>query len=401
MDTHDLNIKHPEYERRSHVWDEVYYFNAPHEAMQNRERWIKKRPFEDEELYRDRLNRFAYTPVLSDAIWDLLKLMATGNIDTNPDLPQSKNLWLRMARSMMVYGVLWTSLVGDDAVVMNPTSILNWGYGSDGELDFVVVRTYSESTQLFEKPKRLTHWDVIERSRIRRWTAEDNHSPELVSDSTNEVGRVFFQMSTVPNEYWVAALCMIKQIQYVVVESCGYDAATLMYIQRTFKPIQTPDGDLDNTYLGDGEPDIETDNRTVVKGDFAFVEPSGSSIVQTREYQSNLERQIKDIVSRGTFNVSQNANQSAQSKSFDYANVSNHVLRYASLVNETFTQHLSSLYGIPYEMTGMQDFQINRLQSVIDVSTNLMPLAEQIPEESLSRWFQYVGSVLDNSNRLT
>ena len=396
MNNNRYDIHHPDLQRVKEIWDEVYFYEHPQLASQERHRWIIRRPGETDELYQARLKHFTYTPILLDAVQDFIKKLTVDKISCEPALPGIADLYQKLNMSIMLYGTVVAVILPNGAIdIINPATLINWSGNS--QLDFAVLKSQQPVTEFLEKPYTVTTWNCFTRDELITHKRFSDNKPEITESQPNRLGFVPVFRINVDNQLWLAKSCYLKQRQHFVIENSLMDAATTLYVQRTLKPNPLPDDDLTQSYLDTSN--VETSNHHLIEGDFKFVEPTGSSVKTCLAMLEKIETQVNEIVSRGSLNTGINARQSQSglSKQYDYSDYENHVRAFADgskrVLNELLTWY-SQYSRESYTLFGANDFGVDVRGQMIDQTLEMLPLMEYLSDDAKTRWFKSLEEIL-------
>lgn len=298
----DLEIQHPEYKALSPYWRTIRDLKEGVIAItKNLTKYLPKRPDEDDELYRLRLNKFSYTPVMGDAVAKYAAKLAGSPVhlsnaddpfwqefrsnNNNPDAAPRKESKLlnELFTSMLYYARVW--VVGDrpdlgvqprslyESMGLNnrpfvqlyePLEVPYWG------TDWAIVKHYYPLVAPFQAPKTICRWcyhntttvvpyeaevklktvvdsegnkyNTLDRVLIGdRWLPWDDAEAVLepVPNKTwqHNLGVRLVTTMELPSESWVCKNVFNKQIQHLRIENAWTDAG---YLSGTVQRIFTP-----------------------------------------------------------------------------------------------------------------------------------------------------------------
>ncbi|MEH1858039.1 MAG: hypothetical protein V7L21_08560 [Nostoc sp.] len=150
-----------------------------------------------------------------------------------------------------------------------------------------------------------------------------------------------------------------------------YDLLTLAYFQRSFKRVQTPDSDLENSY--EDSPPIPTGLQYVTELEkFEWNEPHGYIVQHMSDSLKAIEDQVRDLVSSGGLSSSNGAViQSGASKQMDFQKQEIMLRAYGEILIDVYQDVLqlvakaAGLNGEGISVTGLNSFENDSLDSLI------------------------------------
>jgi len=398
MDLETLKALHPVYGGNLGLWNEIDMCMQPGIARNRAAKFCPQRPGEAPELYKARLERFAFTPLLSQAVRDLVKKLQTGTllVDIDPPLLSEQN-WLELAGSILadwvVYGVTYLMAVsvegGLSFSTLAPTTVTNWS--TDAAEPWFVFKT-NRYTPL-EKPGKVEFipcYGVYQAGVVEYYREKGGKAVSLDTESA------YITRCAVPENYWLAQFGVSKQIQHTWLENNMTDAAGNLYIQRVRK-TPTDSGDLTDTYINSVTGAVVTSNSHVVEGDFQFVEASGSSVMTSLAVLTKLEEQLRQIFS--LLPAGGNSNLSGESKRYDYAGLANTLVAFGSMLTTTLRDFLTGatqrLLGVEANIgvSGLDNFELNPLEVLLAQSEQLEKLPK-LPDSVVRVWYARLSNSL-------
>lgn len=404
-----LNLEHPEYQFHRGAWQTIQELVSGGSVMSaNRQKYLMSRVGEASELYAKRLQQFVYTPVLADAVRDLVKKLRTGMLNVNvtdPLIESSQKLYDNMEllgevmRHWVLFGRCWTAIDADHKgvplpKVISPIEVINWGY-SEGQLDWVVVRTQEVRSRLFQPHEIVTIWTVTDRLSVKRYEMVKGSSAKLVTEyPLLRPGKCPFILNMCKGELWTGSQAYLKQLQHLWVENGVTDASTTLYIQRVIKPNPMPDDDLGESYLNSTEGGgVYSSNAHIIEGDFQFQEASGSSITVNMSLLGKIEMQIKAIVAMGAME-SQGAIESGESKKYDYADYSATLAEYGHNLTVYYRRLLAEMIELTggqidtlLDVSGLDTFELSNVDTMLLQAEAIDKVAHNLSESALKTWY--------------
>jgi len=270
-----LRIKHPEYAAMEEVWTDISMLQQGAKAVPDMaRRFIKRRLSETPDEYHDRLSRVTYTPVMPDAIRDLVKSLRTGGLLVDspgygPWDTEGFN-WLNLCSDIItdtaLYGRAVLVLTSDGPTTVSPLQLTNYG---DGWV--TLTDRYHKSGGPLQDYKLVTRYTVIDDTDSRVVEVIDG---VVASDTTQPHGLQGLPVLILdaPPELFTGAMALRKAIQHFVIDNVVYEGANNLYIQRYMQRPAVPEDDLHDTY------EVDSGNEHIIMGTFGFSEAGGSSI---------------------------------------------------------------------------------------------------------------------------
>lgn len=302
-----LQIEHPEYKALSATWRTIGDLKDGVGAIKrNIEKYLPKRPSEDNELYQLRLAKLSYTGILSDSVNKYSSKLAgspvhlSGGIDpfwevfrgnnANPKsgIRKESNLLKDLFGSLLYFGRTWAAIDRPDLGV-NPKSAyearglqnnpfvclydpLEVIYWAD---DWAVSRQIYPLVKPFENPKTIARWtywglneNIIYESEVTLKATKDSEGNHYDCISQVRIGNEWMPWESdaaiieptkvwnhglnirlistlcLPSEQWVCNHVYNKQIQHLRIENAWTDAGYLSgIVQRIFTPPDVPPAD--------------------------------------------------------------------------------------------------------------------------------------------------------------
>ena len=355
-----LEYKRPEYVYFLSTWETIADLKEGAVAMlRNVQKYCPQRVDEDEDLYNARLAKFAYTPVMSNAIREFTSKLAgaplhlsgiddqdfwqTFRDNTNGQRQSQRRneneLINQLFSSLLYYGRVYVavdtpaqavtprseyeaSLYGllPYVLVYEPQHVPNWGN------DWFLTKQFYTDAQPLQMPRTMCRWCVwtpesvkvyesevmthatsnwvIERVNVAgQWIMANNGqvTVPLVSEWNHGLGRCPMTTLTLPTELWTGNSVYTKQLQHTLIESGWTEAGSVAgTIQRIFTPQPPPQ--MDDPRFTYEQPDYSElsqvgNNHVLIGADYRFVESSGVAIKATSDQLAIIESQIKDLVS--------------------------------------------------------------------------------------------------------
>jgi len=408
-----LNLVHPHVASRRQVWAEISELIDPELVRANSHRYIPKRPGEQPDLYNLRRSRFTYTPVLATAVRDLVKKLKTGQLRIESEFTpltdslanfNSVGFLSELMRLCVLYGECWVLITSNEfgepePVALPPTSVLN--YNLTGDNPWAVVKSLDyESPEEPGEVLLVERWVVITPTAVKTYTKPvDNSRPLTLTQETSLTYRALPVLRfTVPVELWTAVSCITKQRQHVYVENSLTDSASNLYIQRVRSNPPVADSDLGETYVNQVTHAVVTSNAHVVEGDFSFVEASGSSVTTNMALLTQIEEQIRGLVSL-LQNNGVGRDTSGESKKYDYSNLADTLTSYGVVLVHAYQHILERMALVGWGQTvevavnGLDSFELSTLGALLEQSVLLQQLPP-LPPTALRLWYSKLAGAL-------
>lgn len=453
-----LEAQHADYRYYKPFWDIISDLREGATAITRKsELYLPKRPGEDEAIYRLRLAKLSYTPVMANAIREFTAKLAAAPVyvegsdevfinafrDSTDGKGRDEAELLNLIFSVLLYfgrvfvavdrpnlGLNPRSAFEDLGIynqpyvtVYEPLNVTNWGD------DWYLTRQLVNDYQPLEEPRKLARWTI--------WTAEEIavyeapvklNNQGVISDvlvnSTwagvatekalvplktsvkHGLGKCPMLSLTLPQEMWTGSNVYLKQLQHMRIESSWTDAGTMAgTIQRIFTP--TPPPPADDPRVVYEEPDysqIKTDNAHVLVGaDFKFVESSGTAIASLTDQLETIERQIKALVSMSYSSVAKATFvQSGASKQVDQAHLSDSMKAYGKKVIQLYQdilQLVCKVAGKPEDVAvfGLDTYDNDTVEGMLDRASQIMAVIDLIPPTALKLWYGKLTSLMTGS----
>lgn len=405
-------------------------------------KYLPIRPGEDQDIYRLRIKKFTYTPVMTTAIREFVaKLVSSslhisgatgsfwGEFRTSLDGAGQDELDLltEVFTTLLYYGkcylavdstvpaTLPRSLAEDTQVkpflrVYSPLDVLNEGkdwyltrtvtYNNSPTEDATAISRWTyftpEEIAVYETEVQLGYGEVGETLVARaksggRWyqvatrSATVEKHPDSVVHNLGECPMVCLEL---PSELWVAHTVMSKQLQYIRIESSWDNAGDIAgTVQRVFTP--TPPSPVDDPSKLYVEPDysqLQSSNAHILIGNkFAFVESTGGAITNLTSQLETIKTQINDLVSMGYKTSSDSGranNQSGVSKQTDMTLLEDSMRSFGKKVANLYERALKlvSRWAGLNEDISVQGLDTYSVNSLEEVVTTTVSLQPLLPQ---------------------
>nr|WP_322714547.1 hypothetical protein [Nostoc sp. ChiSLP03a]MDZ8215801.1 hypothetical protein [Nostoc sp. ChiSLP03a] len=456
-----LESKNAEYEQMLTVLNEIDLLVSGGYKLKNAIRhFLPQRPGEDNEIYEIRLKKFTYLNILSANINEQVSKLANApmtieGLDVNPkfwsafredtDLAgrSEKNLISLLFRELLKFKKIYVHVDKNKSdiiplnklqeeflglrpyiVTYSPLQVINWSE-SKSKLNWLKIRQISEdNSNPIATPRKVCTWTIIDSKYIAKYSAVveldgkgsiTKVGDELINNETtinllappieHGFGTVPVFKIELPDQLWVADQAASKALEHLRTDCSKYDLLTMAYFQRTFKRIQTPDSDLEQTYTND-EP-LPTGLQHVIELDkFEWAEPKGDIIKHMAESLKAIEAQVRDLISSGGVSSSNGAvTQSGVSKQMDFAKQEAMLRSYGEIIIDFYQDLLqlvakaAGIDGSKISVTGLNSFENDTLDSVLmkldSVSKlNIESLKANLPPSALKVIYEQMVALL-------
>ena len=207
----------------------------------------------------------------------------------------------------------------------------------------------------------------------------------------------------VEDQYWLSNNAYLRQLEHLRELNSKHDINTMLYIQRTFKPREKKEDDLEfvtdevDSGISSGNPYIlDVEN-------FSFNEPSGSSSKTLFESLENISSDIRRIYGLGPKETTKGAlERSGASKEIDFITVrdilENVGISIVYLMNEVYNR-IGVIIGYNREIlvTGLDNFQVSLLGNDVDVALKVQDIETSVSPTALTLFYQRLSHELSPS----
>ncbi|MFN6486285.1 MULTISPECIES: hypothetical protein [unclassified Nostoc] len=455
-----LESKNAEYVQLQPALNEIDLLVSGGYRLKNAIRYfLPQRPGEENEIYETRLKKFTYLNILSANINEQVSKLANApmtidGLDANPkfwsafredtDLAgrSEKNLITLIFRELLKFKKVFIHVdkpksevapvnkLQEEAlglrpyvVTYNPLQVINWSE-SKGKLNWLKIRQISEdNSNPIAASRKVCTWTIIDSNYIAKYSAiveldGKGNITKVNSEMTNAdttislvslIPHGFNQVPVLkielPDQLWVADQAVSKAVEHLRTDCSKYDLLTLAYFQRTFKRVQTPDSDLEQSYTND-EP-LPTGLQHVIELEkFEWAEPKGDIIKHMAESLTAIEGQVRDLVSSGGVSSSTGAlSQSGVSKQMDFVKQEAMLKSYGETIIDTYQDLLqlvaiaAGIDGSKISVTGLNSFENDSLDSALvkldSVSKlNIESLKANLPPSALKVIYEQMVALL-------
>ncbi|MFS0515137.1 hypothetical protein ACEYW6_10490 [Nostoc sp. UIC 10607] len=456
-----LEAKNVEYEQMLPALNEIDLLVSGGYKLKNAIRhFIPRRPGEEVELYETRIKKHTYLNILSTNINEQVSKLANSpmtieGLELNPkfwsafredtDLSgrSEKNLITLIFRELLKFKKIFVHVDKPKSEVApinkaqeeslglrpyivsySPLQVINWSE-SKGKLNWLKIRQISEdNSNPIAAPRKVCTWTIIDGTYIAKYSAfveldGKGNITKINSEMTNADTTISLQSPPIehgfgtvpvfkielPDQLWVADQAASKALEHLRTDCAKYDLLTMAYFQRTFKRIQTPDGDLENSY--ENQEPLPTGLAHVLELDkFEWSEPHGYMIEHMSKSLQSIETQVRDLVAAGGVSSSNAAlSQSGISKQMDFVKQEAMLKSYGEIITDFYQDLLqlvakaAGIDGSKISVTGLNSFENDTLDSVLmkldSVSKlNIQALKDNLPPSALKVIYEQMVALL-------
>jgi hypothetical protein len=443
-----LQSVHPEYASLLPIYKEIELLaSGGYKLKAQIKQFLPRRPGEDSDIYEARLNKFTYANVLGQAISKQLSKFNNSAINIsgieknqtfwddfrdNTDLAgrSEKNLISNIFRELLKFKKVYlhadkrkldiaplnkaqeeTLGIRPYVTLYSAMQVTNWSE-SKGQPDWIkVYQIVQDTTNPLFPPQTKAIWTFIDTTYIARYEAyveldsEGNIKNVLNSEDKggngdeadiyltslvpHNLGTIPVIKVEVPDDLWTCDQAASKALEHLRTDCSKYDMQTLAYFQRTFKRVMTPDGDIHATYEDNEAPPTGLQHVLELEK-FEWSEPQGHILTHLRESLTQIETQVRDLVSLGGVSSSLGAvQQSGVSKQLDLHNQETILKSYGQILVDAYQdllQIVAKSQGISDLVTvsGLDKFELDNLDNLLTsikelVNINLSTLQTQLP----------------------
>lgn len=443
---------HPEYLELLPVWQRIDDIVVGSPAFLSKPQvYIGRRPGEDDELYRERLKKSSYTPVVMPAIRRLVSKLTSAPVTvsgidkgaypwsqlmTAMDGDRSdESQWLAdVFKQLLLYGQI--SIAVDKhksaarsrleserqvpyCVVFPVETVRNWGDGwtltrtietrqlpLEEAQTFAVWRIWTnDETAVYECPIKLDRYGAIAKLKVADEWRPFKHDLNIPKSDASVPTQGICQLVThrLPPGMRLGFDLYPKQIQHFVIESSWTEAGAVTgSVQRVFTPsAPVPTADPRTTYDKPDYSEVEFGNNHVLVGaGFRYEESTGAAISALTSQLETIERQIKTIAALDSGSVTLGAiEQSGKSKEIDQIALQESMRSYGSRVCQLYEDVLNVVAAMTRvsdrpSVTGLSEYTSDNLDSMLDGADSLLKIAAWLPNTALVVWFTKLSLLL-------
>lgn len=443
-----LQAEHPEYAAvKAHLEKIRLLAEGGWRLRERLPEFLKQRPGEEDEIYEARLEKFSYSNVLGGAISQLSSKITSGTVHLSNAEPES--FWeefredtngqgrteLQLIEKLFSEGLKYRTVFAHvdkptspqqprnraeeealglrSKVVLYPAIQVPLYKERNGQLEWLKVYQISDHITPFSNPLKLARWKFIDSTYIATYESfvkldsqgqilelldeqgeplplDEEPKVSLVSLVQHGFGSIPVTRLELPDDKWSTNQAYGIAEQCLRLECHRYDLLTAAYLQRTYKPIQSPDHDLDNSYTSSDDP-LPTGLQYVLELDrFEWAEPEGKIIPSINSSLEQAEKQIRTLLGTGGAYVQEAVEASGVSKAMDFVIEDERLKAYGHLL----TDCLQDLYQLVSKaegqsnpglaVSGLDEFGGDRLDDLIDTLTKLLSIDMTMLERALT-----------------
>lgn len=458
-----LETQHPDYAAIKATLTKIDDLTAGgHQLEAKKTQYLKPRPGEETDLYKLRLEKFTYTNILGLAIAQQTSKLSGGDLTISGLEPREK-FWSWFREHTNPKGRSEKDLISDSfrqglkfktcywhvekpysdlqpatkqheemmgltpyVCIYSPLEVINWDEGDRG-LQWIKVRQLAVKPSPFDKPLTKATWTFVTDAHTAKYEAlvklnQKGAIAEIVDEKgepigsgedaaiplmrlvTHGVGQLPVLKLEIPDDLWVTNQAYLKAMEHLRLENSRSDTAEMVgYVQRTYKPVQSPDTDLDHTFV-DSVEDIKSGNQYIIKGDFAFNEASGASLASVGGVLQEIRDTIQDMIGMARASATKGAvEQSGISKKLDYV-VQELILKaYGAIVCDRYQdllQMVGRVAGFPaaeveaISVTGLNSFDVDSLDTLLAIALELQMVLRNLPPTVVKLFYQQLSNLL-------
>lgn len=441
----ELGAEHPEYKANAPIWRTIDTLKRGYPAIKyNVNKYLPKRPVEDNELYALRTAKMSYTPIMGrivgtyvgkmvsagvgfpekvDGMWDTLR---ANNSRPGATKRSELSLMSEVLTSLLHFGRVHIALDIPDVTVrsnyelrkskvmpyftvLSPLEVINWG--SDWVMlkqfiqrsePFAEASTYALFTYVgvdvraeYEVPVKLAdkedadnnlYTDINRVMWKGEWLVPNEDHRYPVTKVTQGVGIDRIVSSTVSEEKWLCLSLYNKQVSHLRMENAWVDSG---YLSGTVQRVFTPEDAKPND-----DPRVSYSNKNVSKElekagnahiligkGYSFVESTGDALKNLEGMLDKIEAQMKEIANLHFASGDKGTlQQSGASKRVDMALLEGNLTEYGSLVLDIYNELLSKV-AVMFKLQPVEVTGLNDFQDK-DVTdvTNAITAVATLPD---------------------
>lgn len=428
-----LESQHPHYTEMLPVWNEINLLaSGGYKLKKAIKRFLPKRVGEDAEVYESRISKYTYLNILASAITDVTAKVANGSLlvsnadnttisnfreDTNLAGRDEKSLISYLLREVIKFKTIFIHTdktrsqvnpinkaqeellnIKPYVTTYSPFEVVSWSE-QRGKLEWIKVRQVIEDTSNpLVAPTIKVIWTFIDSASVTRYVATnvelgsdgkiDKIGEELVNDDStislvesvqHNLGEIPVVKVELPDQFWLTDQAAPKALEHLRIDCSKYDLLTFAYFQRTYKKVQTPDSDLEESYADSDNEPPQTGLQYVLELDkFEWSEPRGHVIPMQMDSLKQIENQVKTLLSQGGVSAELGAvAQSGMSKQMDFAKEETLLRFYGQVICNAYQKVLKLVaksVGFPSEsisVSGLNNFENDNLDSQVARLTSL------------------------------
>ena len=362
----DIDQKHPEYIAYAPFLRTIHDLRKGSlSILNNLDKYIPKRPDEDDKVYKLRKEKFSYTPVMLDTINKYTSKLVTSPIHVTSN-DKDATFWQKFRENnggatnrnekelikdifsnYLYYKTCWLAVDKPETVkvkslyeeerlihqnapyilLYNPLNVIHWGSDWSITRQFKVITeplkpSVTKCIWVIRKPNENIVYEAevelktcidcqgnayedIDKVKVGNEWVKYNDEEAVVTYSHNWVhnlGKPLISKSSVSDEQWVCLSVYLKQIQHLRIENAWTDAGYLSgIVQRLYTPNDPSPSD--DPRITYNQPDYS--KELIPAGNSTILIGKSYSFVEsTGSALSNLEKQLDKIESQIRYLIS-------------------------------------------------------------------------------------------------
>jgi hypothetical protein len=431
LELETLELEHPDFSAIKEELEQIDLLTSGGWRLKREIKdFLPKRAGEPIEVYKERIKKFSYVPILADAIRKQSVRISNGTVNVSGFDPVDADFWqmfrehvdgddrteMSLVTKLFTEGLIFgrtyahvdkpkspfspRNQAEEEALGLDPyitlysaLEVTNWSEIDNDDLAWIKVRQMSvDTSNPLAEPRLVCTWTIIDDQFVARYKAfvevDDDGCITAVLDSSGKpkqkklvslveeiphgLGVCPVLKFELPSELWLVDQCAGLAYSHLRMNCHLFDLTTAAYFQRTFKRVQTPDLDLDQSFVDSKGPNIGLEH--VLELDtFTWNEPKGDILVHLMSALEKTARQIYECISM-TMLSDQNkghVQQSGVSKELDFAMSSESLKAFGRLLCDCL-QDLYQLVSLfrgktapDLSVSGLDSFETDNLSGLV------------------------------------
>jgi hypothetical protein len=411
--------------------------------------FLKIRAGEEKEIYEARLEKFAYSGVLGSCISQMAAKLTSGTIhlsntsnesfwekfreNNNGEGRTENQLVEQLFAESLKYKTVYVhadkpkapveprSRAEEEALglrtnlVLYPAVQVPMWSESNGKLTWIKVFQITDDTSdPLRKPLKKARWTFIDGEQIATYESfvKIGRKGEILAllDSKGEpvlggtdvavpltglvahgFGVIPIAKLELPDDKWSGNHASPLAEQCLRLECHKFDLLTCAFFQRTYKPLQTPDDDLGETFVGGDDEPLPSGLQYILKVDkFEWTEPEGKVLPSIELALENCKKDIRSILGAGGAYTQEVTEASGRSKEMDFVLENSRLESYGSILTDCLQdvyQLVERAQGNNSEtlaVSGLDEFGGDRLEDLIENLNMLLGIDMARLEQTLT-----------------
>lgn len=298
------------------------------------------------------------------------------------------------------------------ATVLSPLSIVDWAYGADGLLLWVLIEEeHTSDADPMEDRSIATCRRLWERD---RWRLFDEDGKEL-GTGVNPTGRVPLVEISEPNGFAIGANHWFEDVVRISDAILNNESeAQMNIVKQMFGMLVVSEGYARAASAGGKDKDKDSKGLSNIisrsmaiiesveeNGISRYISPEGVPTAAIRTENANLKQELYDVVGLAIQSRSKEA-QTAESKAWDFNNVSQFLANRADLLEQAELEVWQLMHGWDKSVT-VPKVTYNRKFAVRDLGNSISGLLQlsNIPGAGIEYQKQIVRAAVDLIESLT